>query len=54
MAYVLKHNYKGQQSVDINTPGGKLKVQFNLDSKGFEQVFLIGPAEKVFQGQINV
>lgn len=54
MAYVLKHNQSGAQSVDINTPGGKLKVQFTLDSKGFEQVFLVGPAEKVFQGQINV
>lgn len=54
MAFALKHNRTGEQSVDINTPGGKLKVQFNIDSNGFNHVFLIGPAEKVFQGQINV
>jgi diaminopimelate epimerase len=54
MAFALKHNRTGEQSVDINTPGGKLKVQFNIDSNGFNHVFLIGPAEKVFQGLINV
>ncbi len=54
MACALKHNRTAEQSVDINTPGGKLKVQFNIDSNGFNHVFLIGPAEKVFQGQINV
>jgi diaminopimelate epimerase len=54
MAFALKHNRTGEQSVDINTPGGKLKVQFNIDSNGFNHVFLIGPAERVFQGQINV
>ena len=54
MAFALKHNRNGEQSVDINTPGGKLQVKFKLDSNRFEHVFLIGPAEKVFQGQINV
>ncbi len=54
MAFALKHNRTGEQSVDINTPGGKLKVQFNIDSNGFNHVFLIGPAEKGFQGLINV
>ncbi len=54
MAFALKHNLKGEQLIDINTQGGKLKVQFNIDSNEFNQVFLIGPAEKVFQGQINV
>lgn len=54
MAFAIKHNRNGQQFVDINTPGGRLKVQFNIDSNGFTNVFLIGPAEKVFQGEINV
>lgn len=54
MAFALKHKRTGEQLIDINTQGGKLKVQFNIGSNGFNQVFLIGPAEKVFQGQINV
>lgn len=54
MAYAIKHQLEGQQKVNIITPGGNLEVSFKKDENGFQQVFLIGPAEKVFQGQINV
>lgn len=54
LAFALKHQLNGQQKIHINTPGGKLEVSFKKDEKGFDQVFLIGPAEMVFQGQINV
>lgn len=54
IAFAIKHQLEGQQKLNIQTPGGNLEVSFNKDSNGFEQVFLIGPAEKVFQGLINV
>jgi len=40
--------------IHIKTLGGKLEVQFegNL-AMGFREIFLIGPAEKVFQGEIT-
>lgn len=38
-------------SVDINTKGGVLKVEFDKTNKGYSQIKLIGPATKVFIGQ---
>lgn len=40
--------------VNIETPGGKLKVQFNNMGKRFMDVYLIGPAEKVFEGSVEL
>lgn len=49
----------GQQNdlneVNIKTLGGNLSVKFNPGNDGgFDHVRLIGPAEKVFQGSINI
>ena len=44
----------GGQERSIKTPGGKLKVRFVMNDKGFEQVDLIGPATPVYQGQIQL
>ncbi len=41
-------------SIDINVEGGKLKVTFEKTDKGFEKVFLIGPATFVFEGEIEL
>lgn len=41
-------------SIDINVEGGKLKVTFEKSDKGFEKVFLIGPATFVFEGEIEL
>ena len=40
-------------AIDINVEGGKLKVTFEKSEKGFEKVFLIGPATFVFEGTIT-
>ena len=40
--------------VAVKTPGGNLRVQFNHTPKGFENVWLIGPAVFVFQGEIEL
>jgi diaminopimelate epimerase len=41
-------------SIDINVTGGNLKVTFEKTDKGFEKVFLIGPATFVFEGEIEL
>jgi diaminopimelate epimerase len=41
--------------INIKTLGGKLAVEFEqIDERKFKNIFLIGPAEKVFEGQIEV
>ena len=41
-------------NIDINVEGGKLKVSFEKTDKGYEMVFLVGPATFVFEGEINL
>jgi diaminopimelate epimerase len=48
----LTQNY--DSPIQIKTLGGKLEVQFEGNAEiGFREIFLIGPAEKVFQGEIT-
>lgn len=47
-------NKQPLQQVHITTPGGQLQVQFTTTPAGYEQVYLIGPAEKVFEGEVTV
>ena len=40
--------------INISCPGGQLKVSFSYDGKTqFSNIFLIGPAQKVFEGSIK-
>jgi diaminopimelate epimerase len=41
-------------AIDIDVEGGKLKVKYEKTDKGFEKVFLIGPATFVFEGEIDL
>lgn len=41
-------------NIDINVEGGKLKVSFEKTDKGYENVFLVGPATFVFDGEIDL
>lgn len=39
----------------ITTPGGKLTIQFNVNTdRKVNNIWLIGPAEKVFEGEISI
>ena len=54
-ALVCAHNDKGFNSVEVKTPGGNLRVEFDkTDDQHFENIWLCGPAEFVFKGEIAV
>lgn len=37
----------------VKVLGGELEVKFNESDRGFENIWLIGPAKRVFQGQLS-
>ena len=50
-------NYLGRTNRNIITmksKGGDLKVEFNSKNKNFSDINIIGPAELVFEGSINI
>ncbi len=42
-----------KEEVSVKTPGGELRVTFKETVSGYEDIFLIGPAEQVFKGEIT-
>jgi diaminopimelate epimerase len=53
-AVALALSAKGYSSpVEMQTKGGKLQVSFTENENGFDNVYLIGPAKRVFEGIIN-
>jgi diaminopimelate epimerase len=53
-AVYLKKNI-GMQNLPISTKGGELSVRFNKKAAGdFDDVWLCGPAEKVFKGEFKI
>jgi diaminopimelate epimerase len=54
-ALMNAHNAKGFNRVEVKTPGGHLSVEYNkIDEEHFENIWLCGPAELVYTGQIEV
>lgn len=54
-AIVNAHNDNGFNHIDVQTIGGKLFVEFEkIDDEHFENIWLCGPAIKVFDGILNV
>jgi len=54
-ALVCWHNDNGFNEVEVNTSGGKLSVEFDkLNDDGFVNIWLCGPAEKVFEGAVEI
>lgn len=54
-ALLSAHNENGFNTVVVKTPGGTLSVEFDkTDDQHFENIWLCGPAEFVFKGEIEI
>jgi len=54
-ALISAHNDNGFNRVEVKTRGGKLSVEFEkISDKKFKNIWLCGPAEMVFKGEIKV
>lgn len=55
-ACALASSFFGYESpVDIEVKGGKLSVSFDkINDHKFENIYLAGPAKKVFEGQVKI
>lgn len=53
-ALVNYHNENGYNYVCVQTKGGMLNVEFDKTDEGFKNIWLIGPAIKVFEGEIEI
>jgi diaminopimelate epimerase len=49
-ALVSYHNDNGFNHVDVKTRGGMLSVEFDKIGNSYKNIWLSGPAEKVFEG----
>jgi diaminopimelate epimerase len=54
-ALVCYHNETGYNDVTVFTKGGKLTVEYDrLPDNNYTNIFLCGPAEKVYEGEVDV
>jgi len=54
-ALISAHNDNGFNRVEVKTSGGKLSVEFDkISEKEFRNIWLVGPAELVYEGEINL
>ena len=54
-ALVYAHNDNGFNRVEVKTLGGSLNVEFDkMDDEHFENIWLNGPANFVFKGEIEI
>ncbi len=54
-ALISAHNDNGFNRVEVKTNGGKLSVEFEkISDKEFENIWLCGPAELVYKGEVNL
>ncbi|MGB3005520.1 MAG: diaminopimelate epimerase [Chitinophagaceae bacterium] len=54
-ALVCYHNENGYNEVEIKTKGGVLTVEYDrTDEDTFKNIWLCGPAEKVFEGKVLI
>jgi diaminopimelate epimerase len=54
-ALMSAHNENGFNRVEVKTPGGHLSVEYTkIDDQHFEHIWLCGPAELVYTGEIVI
>lgn len=54
IAYYLHRQGAGPQAVPIQTRGGQMEVRFIPRAGGFTDIWLCGPAQRVFEGEIEI
>jgi diaminopimelate epimerase len=53
-ALVSNHNDNGFNRVDVQTKGGLLSVEYDKIGGSYQNIWLIGPAQKVFEGHLEL
>ena len=53
-ALVCHHNDNGFNRVEVQTPGGYLSVEYDKIGDCYKNIWLNGPAEKVYDGSIEI
>ncbi|MBB1285682.1 diaminopimelate epimerase [Flavisolibacter sp. BT320] len=53
-ALVCHPNEEGTNNISVQTKGGNLQVSFEKNGSRFENIWLIGPAVNVFEGNISI
>ena len=53
-ALVCYHNDNGYNHVQVQTKGGTLSVDYDKVGDSFKNIWLTGPAEKVFEGTVEL
>ena len=53
-ALLCAHNNPGFNRVAIKTPGGSLSVEFNKTDNRYSNIWLCGPANFSFKGEIEI
>lgn len=54
-ALISAHNERGFNRIEVKTPGGNLSVEYNkVDDTTFENIWLCGPAEFVYEGEVEI
>ena len=54
LAMAKHHNQSGQITTPIKVLGGDLNIRFNYNGQTFNDIFLEGPAVKVFEGDVVI
>lgn len=53
LVFAKEKGLTGKNIIDIVTKGGNLRVSFTVEGEGFTNIWLIGPAQLVFKGEID-
>ena len=54
-ALICYHNPSGFNEVTVHTKGGRLSVEYNrINEDTYTNIWLSGPAEKVFEGDVEL
>jgi len=54
LAMAKQNKQQGHIITPVKVLGGNLRVEFDYDGDRFTNIFLCGPAEQVFKGEINI